>query len=37
MKKLIGILGIVMLFNVAGCATKESVQAELDPMGRPHH
>lgn len=37
MKKLIGILGIVMLLNVRGCATNESAQIELYPMGRPHH
>ena len=32
MKKIIGILGVVMLFNLAGCATQEYVRTQVDPM-----
>jgi outer membrane murein-binding lipoprotein Lpp len=32
MKKLIGILGVVVLFNVAGCATQGYVSSQVDPL-----
>lgn len=32
MKKLIGILGVIALFNVAGCATEGYVRSQVDPL-----
>lgn len=32
MKKLIGIIGVIALFNLSGCATKGYVKSQVDPL-----
>ncbi len=32
MKKIVGILGVVVLFNLTGCATHDYVRSQVDPL-----